>query len=164
MDIKIKTILLSGFTTLLLSCGGSNEGRSIDVSNAEVIGENNEYLTMSDGTATIMEADGKLSMKTNVSLKRFTSGKIELKENWTADLLDANGITLVSLECKDGDKSTLENLLNSGSIGDGKTIVFTSTSSANADDIDKASKNAVAVRFNTKSWKDEAKRQDNEED
>lgn len=164
---KVKKILTLSFMAILLwSCGSNtNDGKPIDVSKAEIIGESSDFVAVSNGTALLMNADGKLSMKIGICLKKLTSGKIETKEVWTIDLLDANGITLASLECKDGDNSTLENLLNNGSIGDAKIIVFSSNSSMNDRDIDKAYKETSSVRLNAKSWKDgKAKSEDTEED
>lgn len=153
MNKMIKTFIFSCMAIVISSCGGNGgEGKTIDVSNAEMIGENAEYIALPTKSATIMETDGQTSMKVDISMKKLTSGKIELKEDWTVDLLNANGITIASLECKGGDASTLENLLNNGSIGDSKTIVFTYNGSAEINEKDVAS-----VRFNIKPWKDESK-------
>lgn len=158
--MKTVTNILTAVILLLtaVSCGKSgDEGKFLPVRNVEVTGAEEKYVNVADGDIQLIASESNVSVKVEVSMKKKTSGKIEVKEPWTLDLLDANGVSLMTLTCTDSDNATLESLLNNGTSGDGKDVIFTSESITNKDDIKKASDKTVSIRLNTKEWKDKGK-------
>lgn len=153
----ITAALLGGLTGCNKSSG---EGESLNIASEEVTGENSTYVAPITDAATLVADDNRVLVRLPLEVKRATSGKIRLQENWTIDLVDATGLTIQSLECKEGDKAALETLLNQGVYGDEKDIVFSSSFLSDKGIADKIKEKAVRIRLNTKPWSDQAPQDD----
>ena len=131
-NVKLNLLaMILGILAIMTSCGGPKEGtKELDISNAEVLGDSADVVSIVNGTYTLVgmvptDISQTLSIKIKLRLEKPLKDKRLKKVGWNLEILDENGTALISdLALKDGEESKLMTFLTEGDEGDEKEFTF----------------------------------------
>lgn len=132
-------VMLSVF---LASCGKPKDAtKELNISNAEVLGDSADIVSIVDGTYTLVgtvptDMTEKLTIKLKLRLEKPVQDNNFQITGWHVNLMDDNGTDLVegltALQLKDEEESKLKKFITTGHEGDEEEFTFT-TSLGNED-------------------------------
>lgn len=115
----------------LASCGGPKDAtKELEISNAEVLGDSADVVSIVDGTYTLVgvvptDITQTLSIKIKLHLERPIQDKDLHISGWNLEILDKNGTSLLdNLTLKDGEDSKLLKFVTEGKEGEEKEFTF----------------------------------------
>ena len=115
----------------LASCGGPKDAtKELEISNAEVLGDSADVVTIVDGTYTLVgvvptDITQTLSIKIKLRLERPIQDKDLHISGWNLEILDKNGTSLLDkLILKDSEDSKLLKFVTEGKEGEEKEFTF----------------------------------------
>lgn len=115
----------------LASCGGPKDAtKELEISNAEVLGDSADIVSIVDGTYTLVgvvptDITQTLSIKIKLRLERPIQDKDLHITGWNLEILDKNGTSLLDdLTLKDGEDSKLLKFVTEGKEGEEKEFTF----------------------------------------
>lgn len=124
-------VMLSVF---LASCGKPKDAtKELNVSNAEVLGDSADIVSIVDGTYTLVgtvptDMTEKLTLKLKLRLEKPVQDNGFQISGWNVNLMDDNGSDLVegltALQLKDEEESKLKKFLTTGHEGDEEEFTF----------------------------------------
>lgn len=135
----------------MASCGGPKDGtKELEISNAEVLGDSADVVSIVDGTYTLVgvvptDITQTLSIKIKLRLEKKLQDKDLKTSGWKLEILDKNGTSLLDdLTLKDGEDSKLMTFLTGGKEGDENEFTF-QCNIANGDFYKKIMKDAANI-------------------
>lgn len=135
----------------LASCGGPKDAtKELEISNAEVLGDSADIVSIVDGTYTLVgvvptDITQTLSIKIKLHLEKPLQDKNLKMNGWNLEILDKNGTSLLdNLTLKDGEDSKLITFITKGKEGDEKEFTF-QCDIANGDLYKKIMKDATSI-------------------
>lgn len=127
-------VMLSVF---LASCGKAKDGtKELNVSNAEVLGDSADIVSIVDGTYKLVgtvptDMTEKLTLKLKLRLEKPVQDNGFKILGWHVNLTDENGAdlldNLMALQLKDEEESKLKKFLTTGHKGDEEEFTFTAS-------------------------------------
>lgn len=115
----------------LASCGGPKDAtKELEISNAEVLGDSADVVSIVDGTYTLVgvvptDITQTLSIKIKLRLERPIQDKDLHISGWNLEILDKNGTSLLDkLILKDSEDSKLLKFVTEGKEGEEKEFTF----------------------------------------
>lgn len=127
-------VMLSVF---LASCGKPKDGtKELNVSNAEVLGDSADIVSIVDGTYKLIgtvptDMTEKLTLKLKLRLEKPVQDNGFKILGWHVNLTDENGAdlldNLMALQLKDEEESKLKKFLTTGHKGDEEEFTFTAS-------------------------------------
>lgn len=127
-------VMLSVF---LASCGKPKDAtKELNVSNAEVLGDSADIVSIVDGTYTLVgtvptDMTEKLTLKLKLRLEKPVQDNGFKILGWHVNLTDGNGAdlldNLMALQLKDEEESKLKKFLTTGHKGDEEEFTFTAS-------------------------------------
>ena len=115
----------------LASCGGPEDAtKELEISNAEVLGDSADVVSIVDGTYTLVgvvptDITQTLSIKIKLRLERPIQDKDLHISGWNLEILDKNGTSLLDkLILKDSEDSKLLKFVTEGKEGEEKEFTF----------------------------------------
>ena len=115
----------------LASCGGPKVAtKELEISNAEVLGDSADVVSIVDGTYTLVgvvptDITQTLSIKIKLRLERPIQDKDLHISGWNLEILDKNGTSLLDkLILKDSEDSKLLKFVTEGKEGEEKEFTF----------------------------------------
>lgn len=127
-------VMLSVF---LASCGKPKDGtKELNVSNAEVLGDSADIVSIVDGTYKLVgtvptDMTEKLTLKLKLRLEKPVQDNGFKILGWHVNLTDDNGAdlldNLMALQLKDEEESKLKKFLTTGHKGDEEEFTFTAS-------------------------------------
>lgn len=127
-------VMLSVF---LASCGKPKDGtKELNVSNAEVLGDSADIVSIVDGTYKLVgtvptDMTEKLTLKLKLRLEKPVQDNGFKILGWHVNLTDENGAdlldNLMALQLKDEEESKLKKFLTTGHKGDEEEFTFTAS-------------------------------------
>lgn len=124
------------------SCSSTkSQDKEITVSSVNIDGDSAAYISVPNGTYTIVgkvaDKNAKISMNVKIKLEKkvnLTSLKFEYSDGFEVELLDEAGASLsTTLELNDGEQNKLKRFLLSGNVGDEQEFTFENTSISDDD-------------------------------
>lgn len=115
----------------MASCGGPKDAtKELEISNAEVLGDSADVVSIVDGTYTLVgvvptDITQTLSIKIKLHLERPIQDKDLHISGWNLEILNKNGTSLLdNLTLKDGEDSKLLKFVTEGKEGEEKEFTF----------------------------------------
>lgn len=115
----------------MASCGGPKDAtKELEISNAEVLGDSADVVSIVDGTYTLVgvvptDITQTLSIKIKLRLERPIQDKDLHISGWNLEILDKNGTSLLDkLILKDSEDSKLLKFVTEGKEGEEKEFTF----------------------------------------
>lgn len=128
----LKYLALVLLTVIIASCGGPKDAtKELNISNAEVLGDSADVVSIVDGTYTLV-GTVPTDMTQTLTIKLKLRLEKPVKDNgfeilgWNVALLDENGTSLFDeVKIKEEETSKLKKFLTTGKEGDEETFTFT---------------------------------------
>lgn len=150
----LKYLTLVALTIIIAACGGPKDTtKELNISNAEVLGDSADIVSIVDGTYTLAgtvttDITQTLTIKLKLHLEKPVKDNGFNIIGWKVDLLDANGTSLYDeIALKDEECSKLKKFLTNGKEGDEEEFTF-SGSIANGDLYQKIMEKATNISLN----------------